>query len=164
MKSKSRALLLAIAIALSFWAFRHFFPSDEVQIKRQLQSLSKAASIAEDDSLIAIASKADRVRSYFTPIVSLDLNFPGRGRRLFQGPLEIREGFVAVVARYKPIEVGFSDVQISVSGNEASVSLTAHAKNPKEGGLLEIIGLRFSLEKIDRRWLITRGETADPFQ
>jgi hypothetical protein len=159
------AVLLGIAAiaAASAWAWRAWWPSDELQIQRTLQSFAEDFNEGASDGLAAMA-RAAQIVSYFTSDVSVEL---GRGTPPIQG----RETLAGMVARLQPRTAAFTlelvDVNVDVSGTTANVSLTAAFRLRSLATGEESVDARelsLGMVKQDGLWRVNRVNTVDAFR
>jgi ketosteroid isomerase-like protein len=161
---KGAVLLGIVAIALAcVWAWRAWWPSDELQIRRRLQTFAADFNTGTSDGLAAMA-RAAQIASYFTSDISVDL---GKGTPPIQG----RETLAGMAARLQPRTAAFTlelvDVNVEVSGSTANVSLTAAFKLRSLATGDESVDARelsVGMVKQDGLWRISRVNTVEAFR
>jgi hypothetical protein len=162
---RRRAVLLAIAaIALAcLWAWRVWWPSDELQIQRRLQSFAGDFNEGASGGLAAMARTA-QISSYFTSDVTVDL---GKGTPPIQG----RDTLAGMVSRLQPRTAAFTlelvDVNVDVSGSTANVSLTAAFRLRSLATGDESVDARelsLGMVKQDGLWRVSRVNTVEAFR
>jgi hypothetical protein len=159
------AVLLGIAavVLLCVWAWRAWWPSDELRIRRTLQSFAADFNAGASDGVAALA-RAAQISSYFTSDISVDL---GKGMPPIQG----RETLAGMVARLQPRTAAFTmelvDVNVQVSGATAKVSLTAAFKLRSLATGDESVDARelsLGMVKDGDVWRVSRVNTVEAFR
>lgn len=162
---RTRAVVLgAVALVLaSVWAWRAWWPSDELQIRRRLQSFAADFNQGSTDGLGSLA-RAAQIGSYFTNDIVVDL---GKGTPPIQG----RETLMGMIARLQPRTAAFTlellDLNVNVSGATAEVSLTAafRLRSLSTGQeSLDARELSVGMVKANREWLVSRVSTVEAFR
>jgi ketosteroid isomerase-like protein len=150
------AIALVIAVAAGIWAYRTFFPSDEQQIRRQLDELVVLVN-EPAEGLDAIA-RAAQIGRAFTDDVGVELR-PG-------AQIRGKDALMGMAARVQPWTTGANlrirDVTVTVAGDAAQTDLTATWSNPHDPGQpLDAAELSLQWVQRDGAWLIARVERVD---
>ena len=160
MKIIFRIVLLAVVVAAGVWLWTVLFPSPEKVIRRQLAAVARdACSNPGQNPLVSVAN-AQRLAGYFSTNIEVQVEVPGHGQHTISGRDEIMQTAAGVYSVLNGLKVEFLDVTVSVGADKqsatAGLTLKAQATGDKESIWQE---MRFTLQKIDGKWLITRVET-----
>lgn len=158
MKFFWRALLLVILAGGAFLAYRHFFPSDEEQIRRTLNKLAVTASIPPDATPMGSLLALDKLRGFFVPEADITVDAL-EGQHTFADREELLQAVAAARMRFKGVTVEFSGINVTVdsSGTTAQADLTLRVS---QGGDLTVRLIKLQLRKQEGDWRITHGESA----
>ena len=155
-----RVAAAAVLAAALWWGWQTFFPSDERQIRRLLDRVAETVSIPADAKFVAGVLAADRLKSYFTPEIEVDVDVPGEGRHTFTGREELTQVYLLARSQHRGLRVEFLDVLVTVGPDHqaATAELTARIRQTgeKDFGVQE---LRLQLRQGEDAWRIHRVET-----
>jgi hypothetical protein len=154
-----RVVMMGVLVALGYWGWRVFFPSQDELIRRRLGELAKAASFSPKEGLLATAWNASMLGEYFTPDVEVTVDVPGTQHTL-SGRDELLQAAVSARSALGSLSIEFPDIKVVVAPGQdtAVVNLTARGKvaGQRESYVQEI---RMRMIKIKREWLVNRIET-----
>ena len=160
MKIVLRFILFAALVTLGIWLWFVLFPSPEKVIRQRLTELARTASSSSNESNLARLAAARSVAGFFSTNVELAVELPELVRNSFMDRDEIMQ--VALMARSKNggLSVKFPDINIAVAPDKQSAvaNLTVQANVSGEHGPF-VQQMKFTLQKTDGQWLITRVET-----
>ena len=160
MKIVLRLLLLAAMIAAAIWLWTFFFPDPQTVIRRQLEAFARDASSSPGQNPLVTAANARRLAACFSTNVVVQLDVPGRIQHTFDSREEIEQAAVMASASNRGLQVQFLDVNVTLGPDKlsavADLTLKARAAGDNDFTFQE---MKFTLEKIAGRWLITRIET-----
>ena len=160
MKTALRLILLAAVAGGLIWLWTILFPSPQKVIRGRLLALAHTVSSSGDESDLARLAAARNVASYFAPEVELNVQMPQIGQRTSIDQEEITQAVLVGRARAGGVQVRFPDVTVTVASDRqsavADATLEARLSGDSDTVLQE---LKFTLRKIEGRWLITRVET-----
>lgn len=164
MQKYTRILVLAALAGLVFWSWRTLFPNPERIIRSRLDKLAKAASFSPSDGAFSKLSYAHNLAGFCTTNVEITVNGPGHEEHSLNGWGELLHTAAAVRATWRGLDAKFVDINISLAPDKqsATVNLTAEAKVAGEQSL-DAQELKFTLQKVDGKWLIRRIETVKTF-
>jgi ketosteroid isomerase-like protein len=150
------AIVLVVAVAAGIWAYRTYFPSNEQQIRRQLDELVVLVN-EPAEGLDAIA-RAAQIGRAFTDDVVVELR-PG-------AQIRGKDALMGMAARVQPRTTGANlrirDLSVAVDGAAAQSDLTATWSNPHDPGQpLDAAELKLQWVERDGAWLIARVERVD---
>ena len=153
-------LILALAVsALAVWLWLVLFPSPEKVIAGQVETLARAAAVQSGEGYLPRLAGAEKVGSFFSTNVQIDVDLPGRQQHATMSRDEIVQ---AVLAAHSAggLKVKFPDINITVGAGQATAQadVTVEARVPGEQDML-VQAMKFTLQKIDGKWLITRVQT-----
>jgi len=151
---------LVILLGLGWLNWQHFFPNEERRIRRMLDDLAQTASIPASQSVVGMGIAVDKLLSYVTVDIQVDVDVPGEGRHAFSGREEIRDAALLAHRNLSDLKVQFLDVNVALAADKrtATVELTAKAtqKGAKEFLVQEV---KMQLRKEDGQWRVSRAET-----
>jgi len=160
MKFAVRFLLLAAAVAGCIWLWTILFPSPEKIIRLQIGRLAKAASFDSNEGTLVVLNKAERLGGFFNTNVEVNLDVPWRFQHSFASRSEITQAAAAAHSAVGGLKVEFLDVDVKIGPDKlsatADLTVRAQASNEKDFITQE---MKFTFQKIDGDWLITRVET-----
>ena len=160
MKFTLRLALLAATIAAGVWLWTIFFPSPEKIIRKQIARLATAASFNSNEGTLVVLNKAEKLAGFFSTNVEVNLDVPGRFQHSFAGRDEITQAAAAAHSAVGGLKVEFLDPDLEVGADKesatADLTLKAQAVGDKDFIVQE---MKFTFQKIDGDWLITRVET-----
>jgi hypothetical protein len=160
MKFVLRLVLLAALIAASVWFWTFLFPSPEKIIRKRLVQVAAEASFNSGENPFVIAARSENLASRFSTNVEVNLNPPGFERQEFSGRAEITQAAAGARVRLGSLKVEFPDVSVTVAPDKqsavADVAVKFEASGEKGSNLQEV---KFTFQKMDGDWLITRVET-----
>jgi hypothetical protein len=160
MKWAIRILVAAVIFGLGFWAWRVFFPSPERVIRARLQALSQVVSFPANEAPLAKLANSQKLSAYFTPEVEISVDVRGHSLQTFSGRDELLQAALGARSAVASLTVEFVDVNVVLGPDGKSAVATLTAKGNVSGEKDNLIQeLKFSLQKIERSWLINRVET-----
>ena len=160
MKTVFRFVLLAALVALGVWLWFVLFPSPEKIIHQRLTELARTASFSSGEGNLARLAAAQTLAGFCATNVEVDINVPGRVQHTLVGRDEIKEVALGVRTRLSGLKVTFPDINIAVAPDKQSavVDLTIEANIAGEHEPI-VQEMKFTFQKTDDGWLITRVET-----
>jgi hypothetical protein len=158
MKKISRFILIATAIATGIWLWTILFPNPEKAIHKELSELARDASFSGNQSPLAGIAGAQEVANFFSTNAEVNVNAPGRTQTL-AGRDEIVQAVAAVRASLDGLKVEFPDASVTVAPDKQSATADLSVKAQIAGNREFIAQMKFTFQKIGRKWLITRVET-----
>ena len=160
MKIVFRIVLVAALAALGIWLWAALFPSPEKVIRKRLVELARTASSSSGESDLARLAAARNVAGFFSTNVELNVELPELGQRNSMDREEITQAALMARSRAGGVQVKFPDINITVAPDKQSavVDLTVEANVSGEHNPF-VQQMKFTLQKTDGRWLITRVET-----
>jgi len=160
MKIASRLVLLAALVAAGFWLWSILFPSPETIVRKRLAQVAAEVSFNSGENPLVIAARAENLASRFGTNVKVNIDVPELGRQGFVGRVEITQAAASARTRWSNLKVEFPDVSVTVAPDKqsavADVALKVQAAGEKDFSVQE---MKFTFQKIDGDWLITRVET-----
>jgi hypothetical protein len=161
MKYLIRLILLAGLALLGLWAWSVFFPNPVTVIHRRLVKLAELAAFSANEGNITAVRKVEQLGAFFAEDIKVSVDVPGIETETFVHREELQQA--ALAARSSAVSVSklkFQDINITVSPDKqsatADLTLEANISTQKEPIVQE---LKFTLNKVDRDWLITEVET-----
>ena len=160
MKIVLRLALLAVVIAAGVWLWNVFFPSSETVIRRHLNSVAADASFDSKQNPLVAANNAETLAGFFATNVQINLDVPGHAQQSFASRGEITQAALAARSVVGGLKVEFLDVDVAVGADKlsATADLTVKAQAAREKDVI-VQEMKFTFQKIDGDWLITRVET-----
>jgi hypothetical protein len=155
-----RWILLAALLALGVWLWTVCFPSPEKIIRRRLLELARTASSSPGESDLTRLAAAHSVAGFFSTQVELKLVIPELGQRDSMDREEIVQVVLMARSRAGGLKVAFPDINVIVAPDRqsavADLTVEANIAGERDSLLQE---MKFTLRRMDGRWLITRVET-----
>ncbi len=164
MKIAFRLLLLAAALALGVWLWTVLFPAPEKVIRQRLAKLARTVSFSGNESQIMRLAGARNLAGFFSTNIEINIDVPGRVHHSFMGREEITQAALAARSGTGSLTVKFPDIEVTVAPDRQSAvaDLTLEANIPGEPNPI-VQEMKFTLQKTDGEWLITRVETVRTF-
>jgi hypothetical protein len=159
----SKALLGVVAAAIlagAFWLAHVLFPSDEERIRRLLAELAQTSEVRPNEPPLAQLAHANKLIGFFASDVEIQLQDVPADWAHIVGRDQLREIVLAGRSHLQQWRVAFLGFSIlrDPTQPQAQVSTTATAEvNGEKNAIVQ--ELRFTLQRTDRRWLISRVET-----
>ncbi len=160
MKNLLRLVLLALVIALGFWAWNILFPNPQKVIRHRLEKLAKLASFSAGEGNFSRVASVQQMGSYITDNAEITVDIPGVESHTFNGRAELMQFAMAARATANGISAELVDIVIDMGPNNQSamVNLTLKARVGGERDAV-IQELEFTFKKIKCDWLISRVAT-----
>jgi hypothetical protein len=159
LKNVVRFVLALAVAALGVWLWLVLFPSPEKVIAGQFEKLARAASVRPGEGSLPRLIGAQKVGGFFSTNVEIDIDMPARQQ---QGAMSRDDIVQAVLAAHLAdgLTVKFPDINVTVGADKetAQADLTVEAQVPGEQDMM-VQEMKFTLRKIDGKWLITRVQT-----
>jgi hypothetical protein len=160
MKIVFRIVLLAALAALGVWLWTVLFPHPEKVIHRRLTELARTVSSSSNESDLTRLAAARSMAGFFSTNVEMNVDLPELGQHRSMDREEITR--VALMARSRAggLQVKFPDINITVAPDKQSAvaDLTVEARVSGERDPI-VREMKFTLQKTEGQWLITRVET-----
>lgn len=164
MKIFLRLALLAVLVAAGIWLWTVLFPGPEKIIRRRVDAIARTASFNANESPLAIAAGAQKFAGFFSSEVTVNLDVPGHFQHTFNGRDEIMQAVLGARSSISGLKVKFPDVTVTINPDRqsalADLDVEAQVGGEKDSFVFEI---KFTFQKTDGQWLITRVETIRPF-
>ena len=148
-----RTALIVVALGAVLAGYL-YWASDERQIRRLLDGVAAAVTQEEGaGGVVGLAEVAGLTR-YLAPDVTFE---PGAPFRAIAGTQDIVSTVGRLRAVMATVELTFSDIQVAVNGDTASVRTTARLTLRDRGGAqsIETRDAQIALEERDTGWVIT---------
>jgi ketosteroid isomerase-like protein len=160
MKTAFRLLLLAALAVAGVWLWTVLFPSPDSIIRKRLAQVAAEASFPPGENPLVIAARSENLAGCFGTNVEVNINVPEHGQHNFVGRAEIMQSAAGARSAVGSLKVEFPDMNITVSPDKqsatADVVLKVQAAGEKDFYVQEV---KFTFQKIEGDWLITRVET-----
>jgi len=160
MKIVFRMVVLAALAALGVWLWLVVFPDPEKAIRKRLNELAATVSYSPSQGNLARIAAVQRLAGYFGTNVEVNIDVPGRVQHTLVGREEITQTALGARAVVSSLRVKFPDINVTVAPDKQSAvaDVTLDATIAGEADQL-VQELKFTMQKIDGRWLITRVDT-----
>jgi hypothetical protein len=160
MKFLPRIVFLVIAAALGFWLWTVFFPSPEKIIRKQLLNMAGDVSFSQGQNNLVKLAHAESVASFFGSNVVVDITLPGHVQQTTLDREEITQAMAVSRQQLTDLDVKFPDINVTVAPDKnsatADVTMDATISGERDAVLQEV---KFTFQKVDGHWLISRVET-----
>jgi len=155
-----RIFAILALLALALWLWSVFFPGPEKLIRKRLDVVAQAASFGPGEGPLALAGNVSKLTDCFSPDAQITFDAPGHGRQTLDGHEEIRQVALGARQAIGALKVEFVDANVTVADDKesADVDLTAKGKVRGEANYY-VQEMKFTLKKINGKWLIVRVET-----
>ena len=164
MKIALRFILLAALVALGAWLWFVLFPSPEKVIRQRLTELARIASFSSNESDLARLAAARSLAGFFSTNVEVNVDLPRFAQRSSLDRDEITQNALAASSRAGGLKVKFPDINVTVASDKQSAVADLTVEVDVSGEPDRIVQeMKFTLQKIDGRWLISRVETVRTF-
>jgi ketosteroid isomerase-like protein len=160
MKMIMRVILLAVLAALGIWLWTIFFPSPDKIVHRQLAKLAGDVSFSQDENNLVKMADAQGVADFFSDNVVVNIDVPGHEEQTIEGRDQITQ--LALLSRQQAtdLDIKFPDINVTVAADKHSATADVTLQATVSGQANAIIqDVKFTFEKIDGKWLITKVET-----
>lgn len=164
MSRRTVLLIAVVAVAVCIWVWRAWWPNDERQIRRRLNSFAADFNESTTDGLGMVA-RAAKIGSYFTDDIVVEF---GQGTP----PVHGRETLMGMATRLQGRTAAFTlellDVNVDVeSPTTAEVNLTAAFRRRSLTTGEESIDARelsLGMVKVNGEWRVSRVTSIDTFR
>lgn len=164
MRRGLRLAIVAGMVLLGFWAWRGWFPPDEVVIRKVVERAVASVSWESGTGNLSRLAAASRLTELCAPDVEVLLEARGERSQRIQGREELRQSILAVQIRADWLRVTTDEVEVAVNeaGDVATVLLASTVRGE---GLSEPIlqDYKLVLRKLEGDWLIARVEPVRGF-
>jgi hypothetical protein len=159
MKIIFRLVLAAALLAFGIWMWTVLFPSPEKAIRKRLVELARTASFSSNEGNLMRLAGAQSLGFFFSTNIEVNIDVPGH-RHDFVGRGEIIQAALAARSAVAGLMVKFPDINITVAPDKQSAvaDLTVEARVSGQQDLI-VQEMKFTLQKTDGKWLVTRIET-----
>jgi hypothetical protein len=160
MKIVIRLLLLAGLVALGLWLFTILFPSPDKRVRKRIAEVASLASFSTGEGLVKQGLRVQSLANCFGAKVEVAIDLPGNQHHELAGRDEIAQTAVLARQNFRWLKIELLDPNVALSPDKESavVNLTLRVRFPDQKDFI-VQEMRFSLQKIDREWLIIRIET-----
>ncbi len=160
MKIFWRLVLLAACVAAGVWLWTALFPSPEKIIHKRLAQVAAGVSFNSGENPLVIAARSENLARRFSTNVEINVNVPEFGRQGFVGREEITQAAAGARAHFGSLKVEFPDVSVTVAPDKLSAVADVAVKVQAAGETgFNVQEVKFTFQKIDGDWLVTRVET-----
>jgi hypothetical protein len=155
-----RIILLLALIALGVWLWIVFFPSPEKIVRSQLAKLAQDVSFSQDENGIIKMAHAQSVADFFSTNIEINVDVPGHGPVTLDDRAQITQMALASRQQFSSIDIKFPDINVTVAPdkNSATADVTVDITISGERDTV-VQEVKFTYQKIDGHWLITKVET-----
>jgi hypothetical protein len=159
LKNVLRFVLALAAAALGVWLWLVLFPSPEKIIAGQFEKLARAASVQPGEGYLPRMARAQKVGDFFSTNVEINIDLPGRQQNAAMSRDDIVQAVMAAQTA-GGLTVKFPDINVTVGADKetAEADVTVEARVPGEQDMM-VQEMKFTLRRIDGKWLITRVQT-----
>jgi hypothetical protein len=151
-------------MSLATWLWFHFHPNPKEVIRKQLNSLTRVATVRPEDSQLVRLADAQKLPEFFSPNARIILNSPDFPQGTIEGREEISDTAAALKSHIDSLKIEFVDIDIIVASDKqtAQANLTAKITFPGDEGF-SAQELKFLLRLINGKWIVTQAETVKAF-
>jgi hypothetical protein len=162
-----RLVLLAALAAAGFWLWTIFFPTPEKIVRKRLAQVAGEASFKPGENPLVIAARSEALAGFFSTNVEMNIAALEHGDREFAGlenasisRAEIAKTTALARKKLGSLRVEFPEINVTIGPDKLSAIAVAVVK-ARTAGEKEVFvqEVKFTFQKIDGDWLITRVET-----
>jgi len=160
MKIFVRVLLLGALLALGIWVWMILFPSPEKQVRKRIAEVASLASFSAGEGLVRQGLRVKSLADCFGAKVEVTIDLPGNQHHELAGRDEITQTALLARQNFRWLKIELLDPTVVLSADKqtAVVNLTLRVRFPDQRDMV-VQEMKFSLQKVDREWLIIRIET-----
>ena len=160
MKIVFRIVVFVALIALGVWLWTIAFPSPEKIVRNQLAKLAQDVSFSQDENNLIKMAHAQSVADFFSENVDVNIDVPGHEQQTIAGRDQITQAALVSRQQLTALDVKFPDITVTVAPdkNSATADLTVEAAVSGEHDAI-VQEMKFTFQKINGHWLITKVET-----
>jgi hypothetical protein len=160
MKIVFRFVLAAALVAFGVWLWMVLFPSPEKVIHKRLVALANTVSFSSNQGNLARLAGVPNLGDFFSVNVEVNIDVPGRVQERLMSRQEIVQAALAARSAVGGLTVKFPDINITVAPDKqsatADLTVEINVSNQRDPIVQE---MKFTLQKTDGKWLVTRVET-----
>jgi len=145
------------------WLWLVLFPSPERVFAGQFEKLAHAASVQPGEGYLARMFGAQTAGGFFSTNVEVNIDMPGHRQQTTMSRDDIVQAMMAMHVS-GGLTVKFMDISVDVGADKqtAQADMTVEARVPGEQDMM-VQEIKFTLRKIDGKWLIIRVQTVRTF-
>jgi len=145
------------------WLWLWLFPSPEKVIARQFEKLAHAISVQPGEGYLPRMIGAQTAGGFLSSNVEINIDRRGQQQRTTMSRDDIVQAVMAMHVS-GGLTVKFQDISVTVGADKetAQADATVEARAPGEQDMM-VQQMKFTLRKIDGKWLITRVQTVRTF-
>jgi len=160
MQKSFRVLVALVVVAAGIWAWRTFFPKPERVIRSRLIKLAELNSFEPGEGNIAKAYAMQKLDGYFTPDVTVNLDFRGYEPVSFDGRQELVSSVNRMRFYLRGLKVELPDINVTLGPDKHTASADVTGKFTISGEHdFTVQELKFTFKKVNGKWLIDHVET-----
>ncbi len=158
MLTGNRLLFFCIATLLAVGLLFFLFPNREKEVKKQLNRLSAAASVQQDEPPLTSLKKAARIGKLFADTCTLSVQRPAINNSFSRK--EIMDRISMAKRVFTKLEVSFYDITVQFPADSKAEALLTMRLLGKRGDqdFADVQEVQLTLEKVERKWLINGVE------
>jgi hypothetical protein len=162
LKSIVRLIIALAIIAGGIWLWLWLFPSPQKVITERLQKLAGKISIHAGEGYLPRMANAQSAGNYFATSVEINIDVPHYKEHRTLTRDEIVQAIMGANLS-GGLNVNFPDIDVTVSADKQSAQavVTLQARIPGESDMV-IQPIKFTLQKIDGKWVIIKAQTVRP--
>jgi ketosteroid isomerase-like protein len=160
MKNVFRVILVVALAAAAFWLWTVLFPSPEKIVRKQLTKLAQAVSFAQNENNLIKMADAQNIAYFFSSDVIVNIDVPGHEQETMTGRDQITQAAMVSRQQFTALVVQMPDINVTVAPdkNSATADVTVEVTVSGEHDAI-IQEMKFTFQKIDDQWLISKVET-----
>ena len=162
MKTALRLIFLVAVLAGGIWLWRELFPPPEKVIAARLEKMARAASVQPGEGTLLRIADAHKVGDYCASNVDISIDLPHHQHHALASRDDIVQG-LTLAKTQGGLTVKFHDILVTIGpdGTTADAEVTIEAHVTGESDVI-IQQMKFTLQKIDGQWLVTKVQTVRP--
>ena len=161
MRTVGRLLVLVALVAAGVWLWTLLFPGPEKIVHKRLAQVAAEASFNSGENPLLLAARSENLAGRFSTNAEIHINAPEYDRPLeLFGRAEIIQAAAGVHMHLGSLKVEFPDASVTVAPDKlsalADVAVKVQAAGEKD---IHVQEMKFTFQKVDGDWLITRVES-----
>ncbi|HVU27296.1 MAG TPA: hypothetical protein VHG71_06110 [Verrucomicrobiae bacterium] len=155
-----KIIFVGALIALGIWLWTIFFPKPETIVRQRILKLAKIVSFTKGEGNFSRVAAGERVGGFFSTNVEINITIPGHESDTLHSRAEITQAALQARQAVRELVVKVPDTQVTLAPDKqsavADVTVDVEISGERDAIVQE---MKFTFQKMDGNWLITKIET-----